>query len=444
MTDDQDRLWGEEPPAWDEPGRGRTRSNREDEMPWPVSRRRDDTGEPGDAHETGAAWAPIERGGAAVWYAEQATRQEAPLTHGSGRGRGRVRNGGGGGGREARKRRARRRLVLVVALALVVVLVIGAVSIVRSYFSTGPVGEPVSVTIPSGATLNEIAEILADRGVVKHARLFVFKAQGDGYADKFRPGKYRLRVNEPYESLVALLLKGTAPPTVDVTIPEGLTIEEQAAKIKAALPGFRADEYVRIATKDPPSVEVEGYKQGTTLEGLLFPATYNVRKTIKPSAFIKLQLDALEENLAKVDMTRARQANLTEYDVLTIGSLVEGEALVGEERPLVAAVIWNRLREGMLLQIDAAIQYALGEQKPALTYDDYKIDSPYNVYKYFGLTPTPIGSPGLAAMQAAADPAAVDYLYYVARADGSGKHYWSNNYDQFLRDKAKAGQNAQE
>ncbi len=333
---------------------------------------------------------------------------------------------------------------MLAAVVLLAVLIGLAAAAVRSYFRTGPVGAPVAVTIPKGATLNQIADILAEQGVVKHARLFVFKAQGDGYADKFRPGSYRLRVNEPYESLVAKLLKGTAPPTVDVTIPEGLTVKEQAARIKAALPAFKADEYIRIATQDPPRVELEGYRQGTTLEGLLFPATYNVRKTITPAAFIKLQLEALKENLAKVDMTRAHKANLTSYDVLTIGALVEGEALVAEERPLVAAVIWNRLREGMLLQIDAAIQYALGERKPALTYQDYKIDSPYNVYKYFGLTPTPIGSPGLAAMQAAADPARVDYLYYVARADGSGRHYWSDNYDQFLQDKTKAQQNAQQ
>ena len=143
-------------------------------------------------------------------------------------------------------------------------------------------------------------------------------------------------------------------------------------------------------------------------------------------------------------MTRARKANLTEYDVLTIGSLVEGEARVAEERPLVAAVIWNRLRDGMLLQIDAAIQYALGERKPALTYDDYKIESPYNVYKYVGLHADPDRQPRPGRDAGGREPGAVDYLYYVARADGSGRHYWSNNYDQFLRDKAKAGQNAQE
>ena len=137
-------------------------------------------------------------------------------------------------------------------------------------------------------------------------------------------------------------------------------------------------------------------------------------------------------------MTRAHKANLTDYDVVIIASMVEREARVAQERPLVAAVIWNRLRKDMLLQIDATIQYALGETKPVLTYQDLKIDSPYNTYKNPGLPPTPIANPGLASLQAAADPAAADYLYYVARNDGTGRHYFSASYDQFLVDKAKA------
>ena len=103
-------------------------------------------------------------------------------------------------------------------------------------------------------------------------------------------------------------------------------------------------------------------------------------------------------------MTRARAANLTEYDVVIIASMIDREALVPAERAVVAAVIWNRLRKGMLLQIDATIQYALGKTKPVLTYDDLKIDSPYNTYKHPGLPPTPISNPGLAALQAAAEP----------------------------------------
>ena len=389
------------------------------------------------------AQAPIERGPDSA-QAPQPVRASSSGAPGLSGGRAGGSGGGDGAGSAASPRRRGRRRLAGLAVLVVLALAVGiGVGAVRAYFSPGEVGAEVKVTIPEGSSLKQIAAILADHGVVEHASLFVYKVKDDGHESDFKPGTYTLRVNEPYDRLVALLLKGAAPPTIDVTLPEGLMITEQAQRIAEAVPGFDPVQYARIAKEDPSAVKVEGYEAGTTLEGLLFPATYQVREKIKPRAFIDLQLAALRENLDKVDMTRARKANLTEYDVVIIASLIEGEARVADERDLVAAVIWKRLREGMLLQIDAAIQYALGERKPELTYDDYKVESPYNVYKYAGLTPTPINSPGLAAMQAAANPARVDYLYYVARADGSGRHYWSNDYDQFLRDKERAAQNAQ-
>lgn len=376
--------------------------------------------------DSGDGWAPIER---------------RPAGGGSGGSSGSGANGDDG--REARRRRRAHRRLVAVGLVVFVAFAVGlGVGAVRAYFSPGEVGAEVEVTIPEGATLKEIGRILAEKGVVEHASLFVYQVKEDGHENDLKPGTYTLRVNEPYDELLAALLEGVAAPTIKVTLPEGLTIDEQAARIAEAVPGFDGQRYARLAREDPPKVAVEGYQPGTTLEGLLFPATYEVREKVTPRAFIAMQLAALEENLAKVDMTRARRADLTEYDVLIIASLIEGEARVAEERELVGAVIWNRLREGMLLQIDAAIQYALGERKEALLYEDYEIDSPYNVYKNLGLTPTPINSPGLAAMKAAANPARVDYLYYVARADGTGLHYWSNDYDQFLRDKERAARNA--
>jgi UPF0755 protein len=118
--------------------------------------------------------------------------------------------------------------------------------------------------------------------------------------------------------------------------------------------------------------------------------------------------------------------------------MVEREAKVARERPLVAAVIWNRLRLGMPLQIDATVQYALPQHKTSLTYADLNTPSPYNTYLHTGLPPTPIANAGAASLEAAANPARVDYLYYVARGDGSGRHYFSSTYEQFLQDKARA------
>jgi UPF0755 protein len=330
-------------------------------------------------------------------------------------------------------------------LVAVLALIIGAsVGYARAYFSDGEVGGAVTVVIEEGSSLRAIAAALQQQGVVKHARAFEIRADADGYATRFMPGTYTFRVNEPYDTLVASLLKGVRPPTVKVSIPEGSTLRQAAGIVSGELARVSRQEYIEVARDDPPPFSLEGYKKGTTLEGLLFPATYEVLpREASARQFVEDQLETFSAYFAKVDMTRAKAANLTEYDVVIIASMIDREALVPAERAVVAAVIWNRLRTDMLLQIDATIQYALGKTKPLLTYDDLEIDSPYNTYKHAGLPPTPISNPGLAALKAAADPTDDTYLYYVARNDGTGRHYFSTSYDQFLADKAKAAANGE-
>jgi UPF0755 protein len=330
-------------------------------------------------------------------------------------------------------------------LVAVVALIIGAgVGYARGYFSAGKEGAAVTVVVKQGSSLRAIAQLLEQSGVVKHARAFEIRADADGYAARFMPGTYTLHVNEPYGSLVAQLLKGAAPTTVHVVIPEGTTLRQAAEIVSSDVKTISAKAYVRAARDDPPPFKLQGYKKGATLEGMLFPATYDVvpQKTTA-AGFVKSQLAAFDAYFAKVDLRRATAANLTAYDVVIIASMIDREVRVASERPLVAAVIWNRLRRHMPLQIDATIDYALGKTKPVLTYNDLKIDSPYNTYTHLGLPPTPISNPGLAALQAAAEPAHVPYLYYVARNDGTGRHYFSDSYQQFLADKAKAAANSQ-
>ena len=344
-----------------------------------------------------------------------------------------------------RGRRRRRGRLLGYLLVAIFALVIGAgVGYARAYFSDGVVGSTVTVVVKEGSSLRSIAAQLEAKGVVKHARAFEIRADADGYATRFMPGIYQFHVNEPYDALIAKLLKGTRAPMVKVAIPEGTTLKQAAAIVSADVKTITSAGYIRAARENPPPFELDGYKKGTTLEGMLFPATYDVDpKKATARKFVRDQLVAFDANFAKVDMRHARTANLTEYDVVIIASMIDREALVPAERPIVAAVIWNRLRKDMLLQIDATIQYALGKTKPLLTYDDLKIDSPYNTYKHAGLPPTPISNPGLAALQAAANPSDDRYLYYVARNDGTGRHYFSTSYEQFLVDKAKAQANGQ-
>jgi len=338
-------------------------------------------------------------------------------------------------------RRRRGRLLGYLLVAIIALLVGLGVGYVRAYFSSGDIGASVTVVIPRGASLTSIAAELEHRGVVKHANAFVLRADADGYSTRFLPGTYQLHENEPYDRLVAKLLEGGQPPTVKVAIPEGTTLRQAAAIVADDVATISASDYVAVARDDPPAFRLQGYRRGTTLEGMLFPATYELDPKATAEEFVADQLAAFDDNFAKVDMTRARKANLTAYDVVIIASMIDREAMVADERAVVAAVIWNRLREGMLLQIDATIQYALGKTKPVLTYDDLKIDSPYNTYAHKGLPPTPISNPGLAALQAAANPADEKYLFYLARNDGTGRHYFSTTYEQFLVDQAKAQAN---
>jgi UPF0755 protein len=354
--------------------------------------------------------------------------------------------GSGGGAAEpprpGRSRRRRDRLVGYLLLAVVMLIVGGVYGYIDSLFSDGEVGGEVTVVVEEGSSLRAISETLAEQGVVKHARAFEIRAETDGYATRFMPGTYEFRVNEPYDILVATLLKGVKPRTVSVSIPEGSTLRQAADIVSGELARVSRQDYIAVARDDPPPFKLEGYKKGKTLEGMLFPATYEVLpKEASAESFVKTQLETFDAYFAKVDMTRAKAANLTEYDVVIIASIIDREIRLAKERRLAAAVIWNRLREDMRLQMCSTVQYALGKNKPVLSFEDLEIDSPYNTYKHDGLPPAPISNPSLAAMQAAADPADVDYLYFVAREDGSGGHYFSSTYEEFEADTAKAAAN---
>lgn len=339
-----------------------------------------------------------------------------------------------------RRRRGFFGYLLVAFLAFILGLGTGYV---RGYFAQGEVGAQVNVIVANGDSLSAIATKLQEAGVIEHAGAFILRVQSDGYSSQLKPGTYVLNANQPYDELIEALIEGQKPVVAKVTIPEGATLAQSAEHVARAVSGVSTEDYVRVARDNPPTFALQGYKEGSTLEGLLFPATYEVSPSIKARPFIDKQLAAFSGSMEQVDLARAQKANLTEYDVVIIASMVEREAQVAAERELVAAVIWNRLRAGMRLQIDATIQYALGKTKPVLTYDDLKVESPYNTYTHDGLPPTPIANPGLASLQAAANPAEVDYLYYVARADGTGRHYFSKTYEEFLENQAKAVRNSQ-
>lgn len=227
-----------------------------------------------------------------------------------------------------------------------------------------------------------------------------------------------------------------APPrVVKVTIPEGYTRAHIAALAKdEGLKGDYLTATVRSSHLHPTRY---GAPRSTpNLEGFLFPATYDLDAGASVRRLVDEQLAAFQENFGAAEIHRAHSLGITPYQLLVIASMIEREAEVQRDRPLIAAVIYNRLRQGTPLGIDATIRYALNDFAQPLTEAQLRDPSPYNTRLHHGLPPTPIANPGLASIHAAAHPAHVSYLYYVAAADGCGEHVFSSSYAQFEHDAA--------
>ncbi len=232
-----------------------------------------------------------------------------------------------------------------------------------------------------------------------------------------------------------------APAVVRVVIPEGKT-RLQIAQIA------QADGLVgsyRVASRRSPLLNPAHYgaPRGTPdLEGFLFPATYDMNPHTNVTRLVDEQLTTFRQRFGASEIRRAHALGVTAYELLIVASMVEREALTDHDRPLIAAVIYNRLRQGMPLGIDATIYYAVELQKGVATYThelttaQLHIESPYNTRTHKGLPPTPISNPGVASIEAAAHPAHVPFLYYVAAADGCGEQTFSTTFAQFERDAA--------
>jgi UPF0755 protein len=298
--------------------------------------------------------------------------------------------------------------------------------------------DPVRVVIPPRTSAGEIGEMLDRAQVVPSAALFELRALLGGDRDELKPGIYYLREGMSYGAVLDRLTSGPPTDLIQVTVPEGLSRAEVAAVARKA--GLRGD-YV-AATARPVDIarvqrDFDADERPKSVEGFLFPDTYELKRGAPVGTLVSKQLATFEQRLGQVDLSYAREKNLTPFDVVTIASMVEREAQVERERPLVAAVIYNRLREGLPLGIDATIRYATGNWTAPLTRSELETDSPYNTRSRAGLPPGPIGNPGLDSLRAAARPARVGYLYYVVKPGTCGEHAFSSSFERFERDQER-------
>jgi UPF0755 protein len=322
---------------------------------------------------------------------------------------------------------------------LLVLAVLGAIIVIYSA-ATG--GEPTPeksarVEVVKGDTLSDVATKLEEAGIIKSAFVFELQARYQGYGTEIKTGRYTFEPGQDSEEILQKLTVGQAPPTITITIPEGLTLEETARTV-AADSGVRANEFEKAARRTDYGYAFLDNPDVKTTEGYLFPAKYDFEKDVTAGQIVDRLLGQYLLETQGLDIADAKdRLDLTEYQVVTVASLIEKEAATAGEKPLIASVIYNRMRRNTPLQIDATIQYALKRSKANLSLADLKVDSPYNTYENKGLPPGPICSPSRESLEAALNPADTDYLYYVLRADGR-KHYFTKNYHDFLRAKAEA------
>lgn len=315
---------------------------------------------------------------------------------------------------------------VLVTIAVILALGFGLAAIATRAFSR-PGGPPVRVVVPEGATLRAAADSLARTGVVGRPRLFRAFARFSGGDRNVKPGTYLFRRGTPWRDVLAALTGGEGL-VRPVTIPEGYSLAQIAATLSRALE-VPADSVLSAASDTVLLRRLE--VPMPTLEGYLFPDTYAFPEGTTATRAVAEMVRRFEREWQPEWNERLAALSLSRHELVTLASIVEREARIADERPVIAGVYLNRLRIGMPLQADPTVQYARGEHTSRITYPDLAIDSPYNTYRYPGLPPGPIASPGGASLRASLNPAQVDFLYFAAFPDG--RHEFRRTFDEHAR-----------
>ena len=276
------------------------------------------------------------------------------------------------------------------------------------------IDDAVSISISKGSTLIDISTELHSKKVIKNRSSFILAVKMLGYEKDIPAGKFNIDNVSTNYSLVNKLINSVNV-SKKVTILEGWSINEIAEKLHSSL---KIDKKSFLNASKNKALLNKWDIKSTSFEGYLFPNTYQFDEDVSPIKIIDKMVSEYKKNVTKKMYDRMSKINLNENEVLTLASIIEGEAIYDSERPTISGVYHNRLKKGMRLQADPTIQYIIDDSPRRLLNKDLKIKSPYNTYLNYGLPPGPINNPGLESIKAALYPEEIDFLYFVAKGDG--------------------------
>lgn len=311
-------------------------------------------------------------------------------------------------------------------------VIILSLSTITGWFLTQPAGstqEPVLITIKAGTPAKTIAENLEVRNLIRNALVFRIAAKIEGVENSLQAGEYAISPNMSVQQILLMMSQGQTA-YQQVTIPEGYTVD-QIAELLGEKKLANPDKFKALAKNYAPYPYMQPNPNTKySAEGFIFPDTYRLAKGVTEEELLSMMVKQFDSKLTPEYRQRASVLGVSLREVIIMASLVEKEAKLSEERPVIAGVFANRVKLGMPLQSCATIQYILGYPKAELTINDTQISSPYNTYQIPGLPPGPIANPGSAAIKAVLFADKTDYLYFVA--DKQGKHHFSKTYEDHL------------
>lgn len=302
-----------------------------------------------------------------------------------------------------------------------------------------PAGNPAAmaeIIVLPGESAEAVIQRLAQAGIVQDTSLLRSYLRFYGLDTRIQAGRYGL-TGEMSIPQLAEALQLAIVNQARLTVPEGWRLEQIADALPSDGIGFSAAEFLQAAS-DPDTLATGLGITGASAEGFLFPETYALGAGTSAEELVDRMLSTFDERVSDEFRRKFEAQGLSLEQAVTLASIVEREAIVPDERPLIAGVFLNRLQQGMRLEADPTVQYALGRQpggewwKAPLTQADLELDSPFNTYLYSGLPPAPIANPGLSSLQAVAEPAQTEFLFFRAACDGSGRHRFATSFDEHL------------